>query len=79
MPSSTDFLNSSDKQEKSRKALLSNRMMRSLLESDPEFPRVVIDGLRWQARMEELLHLFHVEEEVDTDTHEGTSQEHPFA
>lgn len=57
-----DYLNNTEKQEQSREAILNNPLMRSVLESDPEFARVVNDPDQWRASMEAARHLFNSEQ-----------------
>lgn len=57
-----DYLNNTEKQEQSREAILNNPLMRSVLESDPEFARVVNDPDQWRASMEAARHLFNNEQ-----------------
>lgn len=53
-----DYLNNSDKQEQSREAILSNPLLKGMLESDPEFAKVVNDPEKWRASMEAAKSLF---------------------
>lgn len=62
-----EYLNNKEKQEQSREAILNNPMMRSLLESDPEFASVVNDPDKWRASMEAAKSLIPEEEEGDMD------------
>lgn len=62
-----EYLNNSEKQEQSREAILSNPMMRSLLENDPEFASVVNDPEKWRASMEAAKSLLPEDEEADAN------------
>ncbi|KAI0559562.1 Ubiquitin [Gracilaria domingensis] len=62
-----DYLNDEDKQEQSREAILNNPFMKKLLESDPEFKKVVSDPVKWRASMDAAKSLFKVGEKPDGD------------
>lgn len=53
-----DYLNSAEKQEQSREAILTNPVMKKLLEEDPEFARVLNDPEKWRASMDAAKSLF---------------------
>ncbi|CAN8076217.1 unnamed protein product [Agarophyton chilense] len=55
-----EYLNDPDKQEQSRDAILNNPFMNKLLESDPEFKKVVSDPVKWRASMNAAKSLFKV-------------------
>lgn len=53
-----EYLNDPSKQEASRDAIMSNPMLKNLLESDPEFAKVVNDPDQWRKSMEAARSLF---------------------
>jgi FKBP-type peptidyl-prolyl cis-trans isomerase len=57
-PALQEYLNDSSKQEASRNAIVGNPMLKSWLESDPEFAKVVNDPDQWKKSMEAARSLF---------------------
>lgn len=57
-----DYLNDPEKQSQSRQAILNNPLLKAVLESDPEFAKVVNDPKKWEESMETAKKLFNVEE-----------------
>lgn len=53
-----EYLNDPSKQEASRDAIVSNPMMKTWLESDPEFAKVVSDPEQWRRSMEAAKDIF---------------------
>eukprot|EP00178_Gracilaria_changii_P021143 TRINITY_DN62994_c0_g1_i1.p1 TRINITY_DN62994_c0_g1~~TRINITY_DN62994_c0_g1_i1.p1 ORF type:complete len:586 (-),score=104.67 TRINITY_DN62994_c0_g1_i1:113-1870(-) len=75
-----DYLNDPEKQEQSRDAILNNPFMKKLLESDPEFKKVVSDPEKWRASMDAAKSLFKVSDEKpgeDGQTAESASRSIP--
>lgn len=57
-PALQDYLNDPSKQEASRDAILQNPLLKSWLEADPEFAKVVNDPDQWRKSMEAAKSLF---------------------
>jgi FKBP-type peptidyl-prolyl cis-trans isomerase len=57
-PALQEYLNDPSKQEASRDAIVNNPMLKTWLESDPEFAKVVNDPDQWQKSMEAAKSLF---------------------
>lgn len=57
-PMLQEYLNNPEKQEASRDALLNNPMLKGLLESDPEFSKIVNDKEKWKSSMDAARGLF---------------------
>lgn len=60
-PMLQDYLNDPEKQKQSREAILSNPMLKGLLDSDPEFAKVVNDPDKWQQSMQAAKSLFNAD------------------
>ncbi|PXF44535.1 Peptidyl-prolyl cis-trans isomerase Mip [Gracilariopsis chorda] len=70
-PMLQDYLNDPEKQEQSRDAILNNPYMKKLLESDPEFKKVVSDPSKWRDSMDAAKKLFKVSEKQADDDADG--------
>eukprot|EP00177_Eucheuma_denticulatum_P000881 GFKZ01001598.1.p1 GENE.GFKZ01001598.1~~GFKZ01001598.1.p1 ORF type:complete len:509 (+),score=96.71 GFKZ01001598.1:236-1762(+) len=57
-PMLQEFLNDPEKQAQSRQAILTNPLLKGLLDSDPEFAKVVEDPDKWKASMQAARNLF---------------------
>lgn len=57
-PMLQEYLNDPEKQAQSREAILNNPLLKGLLDTDPEFAKVVNDPEKWQASMQAAKSLF---------------------
>lgn len=57
-PMLQEYLNDPEKQAQSREAILNNPLLKGLLDTDPEFAKVVNDPDKWQASMQAAKSLF---------------------
>lgn len=64
-PMLQEYLNDPEKQKQSREAILSNPMLKGLLDSDPEFAKVVSDPNKWQQSMQAAKSLFNADGEAE--------------
>lgn len=64
-PMLQEYLNDPEKQRQSREAILANPMLKGLLESDPEFKKVVNDPSKWEESMAAAKTLFNAEAGAD--------------
>lgn len=77
-PMLREYLNNPEKQEQSRDAILNSPMMKSLLENDPEFAKVVSDPEKWKASMETAKSLISEEQEAEQESSAANSAPRGF-
>lgn len=68
-----EYLNDPEKQEQSRTALLNNPVTKKMLDSDPEFAKVVNDPDQWRASMNAAKTLLKDDDTTNSNTQENST------
>lgn len=76
-PMLQEYLNDPEKQKQSREVILNNPMMKGLLDSDPEFAKVVSDPDKWQESMQAARSFFQKEGQSATSETRSVSAPAP--